>query len=134
MCCVVSFVKVQPFYEPSTVHHCSYANYYYEDGVQHRDLIKAYGLRFIINVEGQAGKFDVVPLVFNIGSGLALLAIVRRYFIQTYYSMLTAVVLSQATVLCDFITIYLLKKGYFYRDNKYLYVQNVDAVQVLIIP
>ena len=56
---------------------CSrYANYYYESGVQSRDLIKAYGILFVLKVTGQAGKFSVVPLLLNIGSGLGLLAIV----------------------------------------------------------
>ena len=53
-----------------------YANYYYENGTQMRDLIKATGIRFVIKVTGQAGKFNVVPLLLNIGSGLGLLAIV----------------------------------------------------------
>ena len=57
---------------------CSYANYYYENGTEYRDLIKAYGLRFVVNVDGQAGKFSFVPLVLNLGSGLALLAIVSH--------------------------------------------------------
>lgn len=54
----------------------SYANYYYEQGTQYRDLIKSYGIRFIINVNGQAGKFNMVPLILNLASGLALLTIV----------------------------------------------------------
>lgn len=36
----------------------------------------------------------------------------------------------QATVLCDFVTMYILKKGYFYRDNKYFYVQDADSLRV----
>ena len=58
---------------------CSrYANYYYENGVQRRDLIKAYGILFVLKVAGEAGKFSVVPLLLNVGSGLGLLAIVSR--------------------------------------------------------
>jgi hypothetical protein len=53
-----------------------YANYYYlpsGDGFsEFRDLYKVYGIRFIFLVTGQAGKFDIVPLLINIGSGLAL--------------------------------------------------------------
>ena len=56
---------------------CSrYANYYYDKGVQKRDLIKAYGILFVLKVTGQAGKFSVVPLLLNVGSGLGLLAVV----------------------------------------------------------
>ncbi|ELU13670.1 hypothetical protein CAPTEDRAFT_169132 [Capitella teleta] len=84
-----------------------YANYYEEAGNSTRDLIKAYGLRFVIKVTGEAGKFSVVPLLLNLGSGLGLLAI--------------------ATVLCDLVVLYILKKGPFYQDKKYLNVVDEDA-------
>ena len=41
-----------------------------------RTLVKAYGIRFVIKVTGQAGKFNIVPLATTVGSGLALLAVV----------------------------------------------------------
>jgi len=50
---------------------------YERNGTLYRDLFKAYGLRFIIKVSGEAGKFAIVPLLLNIGSGIGLLAIVR---------------------------------------------------------
>jgi hypothetical protein len=37
-----------------------FANKFITGGRDHRVLYKAYGLRFIINVSGQAGKFDIV--------------------------------------------------------------------------
>jgi len=46
------------------------------NGTLYRDLFKAYGIRFIIKVSGEAGKFAIVPLLLNIGSGVGLLAIV----------------------------------------------------------
>jgi len=49
---------------------------YERDGKMHRDLIKAFGIRFIIKVSGTAGKFNIIPLLLNIGSGIGLLAIV----------------------------------------------------------
>jgi len=49
---------------------------YESNGTLYRDLFKAYGIRFIIKVSGEAGKFAVVPLLLNIGSGVGLLAIV----------------------------------------------------------
>jgi len=49
---------------------------YERNGRLYRDLFKAYGIRFIIKVSGQAGKFAIVPLLLNIGSGIGLLAIV----------------------------------------------------------
>ena len=42
----------------------------------YRDLVKAFGIRFIIKVTGTAGKFGIIPLLLNIGSGIGLLAIV----------------------------------------------------------
>ena len=53
-----------------------YANFYSENGKAKRDLFKAYGIRYVVKVTGRAGKFSVVPLLLNIGSGLGLLAVV----------------------------------------------------------
>ncbi|VDK84642.1 unnamed protein product [Dibothriocephalus latus] len=52
-----------------------YAIYYREGGVLHRDLIKAFGIRFNIFVHATAGKFNIIPLFLNLGSGLALLSL-----------------------------------------------------------
>ena len=52
-----------------------FANKYYEGGVEYRVLYKAYGLRFLINVSGKAGKLDVVPLMLCIGAGLGLMSL-----------------------------------------------------------
>ncbi|XP_043910269.1 P2X purinoceptor 5 isoform X2 [Protopterus annectens] len=48
---------------------------YYKDarGVEFRTLIKAYGIRFDIMVNGKAGKFNIIPTLIAIGSGLALM-------------------------------------------------------------
>lgn len=54
-----------------------FANYYRQPGGDsQRDLIKAYGILFIFTVSGRAGKFSIVPLVLNIGAGVALLSVV----------------------------------------------------------
>ena len=37
-------------------------------------LYKAYGLRFIINVSGTAGKFNIIPLMLTIGAGIGLMS------------------------------------------------------------
>lgn len=56
---------------------CRYASYYRDaDGTLSRELIKAYGILFVFTLDGEAGKFSVVPLFLNIGAGLALLGIV----------------------------------------------------------
>ena len=49
---------------------------YEKNGKLYRDLFKAYGIRFLIKATGTAGKFSVVPLLLNVGSGVGLLAVV----------------------------------------------------------
>ena len=54
-------------------------SHYYQDatGGDARTLFKAYGILFEVIVTGTAGKFDFVPLMLNIGTGLALLTMVQ---------------------------------------------------------
>ncbi|KFQ18500.1 P2X purinoceptor 4, partial [Merops nubicus] len=86
-----------------------FAKYYKDsDGSESRTLIKAYGIRFDIIVFGKAGKFDVIPTMINIGSGLALFGV--------------------ATVLCDVVVLYFMKKKYYYREKKYKYVEDYELV------
>ncbi|CAG5135767.1 unnamed protein product [Candidula unifasciata] len=82
-----------------------------DTSVMYRNLYKATGIRFLVTVQGQAGQFRIVPLLLNIGSGMALLGI--------------------ATVLCDFVVLYLLKARAFYKEKKYLDVKGQDAFEVL---
>ncbi|KAF8791792.1 P2X purinoceptor 4-like isoform X1 [Argiope bruennichi] len=73
-----------------------YAHYY---GNSERTLYKAYGIKFIVMTQGRGGKFSIVPLLLNIGSGLGLLAV--------------------ATILCDIVVLYIVKKKYLYKSVKY---------------
>ncbi|XP_038618506.1 P2X purinoceptor 4 [Tachyglossus aculeatus] len=81
---------------------------YYKDknDTDMRTLIKAFGIRFDIIVFGKAGKFDIIPTMINIGSGLALFGV--------------------ATVLCDVIVLYCMKKKFYYREKKYKYVEDYE--------
>ncbi|OWF38786.1 P2X purinoceptor 4-like isoform X3 [Mizuhopecten yessoensis] len=89
-----------------------YAKYYRDpDGTEVRTLYKAFGIKYIITVIGQAGKFNVVPLLLNIGSGLGLLAM--------------------ATILCDVVVLYVLKAKNVYREKKYLNVVGDDAYKTM---
>ncbi|XP_058559814.1 P2X purinoceptor 5 isoform X7 [Neofelis nebulosa] len=74
---------------------------YYRDGagVEFRTLMKAYGIRFDVMVNGKAGKFNIIPTIINIGSGVALMG--------------------AGAFFCDLVLIYLIKKSHFYRDKKY---------------
>ncbi|XP_032239188.2 P2X purinoceptor 4 isoform X2 [Nematostella vectensis] len=83
-----------------------FPRYYIKNETLYRTIVKAYGIRFVVTVYGKGGKFSVIPLFLNIGSGLALLGI--------------------ATVLCDVFVLYVLRKKYFYREKKYLNVDDSD--------
>eukprot|EP01100_Stratorugosa_tubuloviscum_P011227 TRINITY_DN497_c2_g5_i1.p1 TRINITY_DN497_c2_g5~~TRINITY_DN497_c2_g5_i1.p1 ORF type:complete len:376 (+),score=163.02 TRINITY_DN497_c2_g5_i1:113-1240(+) len=66
---------------------------------EYRDLTKLYGVRFVYLLSGVGGKFDIVPLVDNLASGLALLAI--------------------ATVVADICALYILPGKKVYQSTKY---------------
>uniref|UniRef100_A0A3P9L260 P2X purinoceptor n=1 Tax=Oryzias latipes TaxID=8090 RepID=A0A3P9L260_ORYLA len=51
-----------------------HARYYKDEkGETYRTLYKVYGIRFDIMINGQAGKFNIVPTIIAIGSGVALM-------------------------------------------------------------
>ena len=72
-----------------------------------RTLYKTYGIHFIVNVHGEARKFSFIPLLLNLGVGLALLSV--------------------TTVICDIIVLHLHKNRVYYQDKKYLTVEGLDA-------
>ncbi|XP_042685927.1 P2X purinoceptor 5 isoform X3 [Centrocercus urophasianus] len=77
-----------------------FAKYYRDaEGIEYRTLFKAYGIRFDVMVNGKAGKFNIIPTVINIGSGLALMG--------------------AGAFFCDLVLLYLIKKSNFYRGKKY---------------
>lgn len=83
-----------------------YAKYY--NDTKHT-LYKAYGIRFQVITIGAGRKFNVVPLLLNIGSGLGLLAL--------------------ATVICDIIVLYCVPKRAFYYHKKYQDVADQDGTE-----
>ncbi|XP_066508182.1 P2X purinoceptor 5 [Hoplias malabaricus] len=77
-----------------------FARYYRDaDGQLYRSLFKVFGIRFDIMVNGEAGKFSIIPTVVNIGSGLALLG--------------------AGVFICDMILLYMMTTSSFYRDRKF---------------
>ncbi|XP_033028316.1 P2X purinoceptor 5 [Lacerta agilis] len=74
---------------------------YYRDAadVDFRTLIKAYGIRFDVMVNGKAGKFNIIPTIINVGSGVALMG--------------------AGAFFCDLVLLYFLQKSNFYRGKKY---------------
>ncbi|NWI54774.1 P2RX4 protein, partial [Calyptomena viridis] len=96
---------------PLTYLFSRFAKYYNNsDDTESWMLVKAYGIYFHIIVFGKAGKFDVIPTMINIGSGLALFGV--------------------ATVLCDIVVLYCMKKRYYYREKKYKYVEDYELVSI----
>ena len=49
------------------------SNYYHINNTEYRKQIKAFGLRFIIQVDARAGKFNFIPMLVSLGSGIGLL-------------------------------------------------------------
>ncbi|XP_018413150.1 PREDICTED: P2X purinoceptor 5 isoform X2 [Nanorana parkeri] len=83
-----------------------YAKYYRDvNETDYRTLIKAYGIRFDIMVNGKAGKFNIIPTIINIGSGLALMG--------------------AGAFFCDLVLLYFIKRSPFYRDKKFEEVKSV---------
>ncbi|XP_020820340.1 P2X purinoceptor 5 isoform X1 [Phascolarctos cinereus] len=74
---------------------------YYQDanGVEFRTLMKVYGIRFDVLVNGKAGKFNIIPMVINVGTSMALMG--------------------AGAFFCDLVLIYLIKKSHFYREKKF---------------
>lgn len=66
--------------------------------VEHRDLFKLYGVRFIVMISGTGRKFDIKNLATNLGSGLAMLSI--------------------AAVIADILLVYILPKKNIYKKVK----------------
>ncbi|XP_077532980.1 P2X purinoceptor 4-like isoform X1 [Haemaphysalis longicornis] len=64
-----------------------------------RTLIKAYGINFVVLVQGRAGKTSLIPIAVTLGSGLGLLVV--------------------ATVMCDFAVVYLDKRKNVYKAKKF---------------
>ncbi|NXU23546.1 P2RX5 protein, partial [Thalassarche chlororhynchos] len=95
-----NFRQVKRRIRCSTAVRLRFAKYYQDaEGVDYRTLIKAYGIRFDVMVNGKAGKFNIIPTIINIGSGLALMG--------------------AGAFFCDLVLLYLIKKSNFYRGKKY---------------
>jgi len=63
-----------------------------------------------VKVSGHAGKFNLVPLLINLGSGLALLGL--------------------ATIFCDILVLRCMKNRHYYKDKKYLVIRGPDAFDI----
>jgi hypothetical protein len=57
----------------SRLPHFRTSYYYHINNTEFRKQLKAFGLRFIIQVDARAGKFNFIPMLVSIGSGIGLL-------------------------------------------------------------
>ncbi|XP_059525046.1 P2X purinoceptor 1 isoform X1 [Myotis daubentonii] len=82
-----------------------FAKYFVENGTNYRHLFKVFGIRFDILVDGKAGKFDIIPTMTTIGSGIGIFGV--------------------ATVLCDLLLLHILPKRHYYKQKKFKYAEDM---------
>ena len=81
------------------------------NSTMYRELVKAYGIRFVISVTGEAGRFSFMPLLLTLGSGIGLLSV--------------------ATVVADLFMLNFLERRQFYKDIKELnYRDEVGGLEI----
>ncbi|XP_063809765.1 P2X purinoceptor 1 isoform X2 [Pseudophryne corroboree] len=81
-----------------------YARYYKEDGKKKRTLYKVFGIRIDILVNGEGGKFDIIPTMTTIGSGIGIFGV--------------------ATVVCDLMLLHVLPKRNYYKEKKFKHTKS----------
>uniref|UniRef100_A0ACB8ECQ7 P2X purinoceptor 1 n=1 Tax=Sphaerodactylus townsendi TaxID=933632 RepID=A0ACB8ECQ7_9SAUR len=86
-----------------------YARYYQENGSDVRTLFKVFGIRFDILVNGKAGKFDIIPTMTTIGSGIGIFGV--------------------ASLLCDLLLLHFLPKRNYYKQKKFKYAEQDSLKQ-----
>ncbi|XP_007054214.1 P2X purinoceptor 1 isoform X1 [Chelonia mydas] len=80
-----------------------YAKYYRDNGTDYRTLYKVFGIRFDILVNGKAGKFDIIPTMTTIGSGIGIFGV--------------------ASVVCDLLLLHFLPRRDYYKQRKFKYAE-----------
>ncbi|KAL7672329.1 hypothetical protein ACOME3_007218 [Neoechinorhynchus agilis] len=90
-----------PFYVErfSAGYNFRYSDYWKLGAQEQRLLTKAYGIRLVVNVNGAAGKFDIIAFSMNIGSIVGILGL--------------------ATLVCDIVVLSFGKNRKLVREQKY---------------
>ncbi|KAM9782344.1 P2X purinoceptor 1 isoform X2 [Syngnathus typhle] len=86
-----------------------YAKHYMEGKEQTRTLLKVFGIRLDIIVQSMGRKFDIIPTLTAIGSGVGIFGV--------------------ATIVCDLVLLYLLPKREFYKNMKFKYTDTHEQDQ-----
>lgn len=98
-----SFTRLDAMSEKTTVspgYNFRYAKYFQmENGTEYRTLLKAYAIRFDVLVNGDAGKFDMIPTLINMVAAFTSVGV--------------------GTVLCDIILLNFLKGADQYKAKKF---------------
>lgn len=76
-----------------------YTKTYFINGVETRQLVKAYGILFLVTTDATAAAFDIATTLLNIGSGIGLLTL--------------------ASVICDIVVLYIHKSKAAFKQHKY---------------
>ncbi|XP_045055098.2 P2X purinoceptor 1 isoform X2 [Desmodus rotundus] len=109
-----------------------FAKHFVENGTSRRHLFKVFGIRFDILVDGKAGKFDIIPTMTTIGSGIGIFGVVWRE--QDSAGAPHSVGIPrlqpppscpQATVLCDLLLLHILPKRHYYKQKKFKYAEDM---------
>ncbi|KAM6970617.1 P2X purinoceptor 1 [Aplochiton taeniatus] len=85
-----------------------HAKHYVEGKKKKRTLFKVFGIRMDIIVTSEARKFDIIPTLTAIGSGVGIFGV--------------------ATVICDLVLLYLLPKREFYKNMKFKSTDNDTGI------
>jgi len=96
-----------------------YAHHHEND---RRTLVKAYGLRFVVTVDGVAGKFSLRNTVLNVGNGLALLGTYADTQSFNSDSLINPFHAGITTVIGEFFLLYFAKEKKNVAQKKYDYV------------
>ncbi|XP_020564706.2 P2X purinoceptor 1 isoform X4 [Oryzias latipes] len=93
--------RVKDTSKASVGYNFRYAKYYMGDKMEKRTLMKVFGIRFDIIVQSLGRKFDIIPTLTAIGSGVGIFGV--------------------ATVVCDLVLLYVLPRRDFYKNMKFKY-------------
>ncbi|CAF0800314.1 unnamed protein product [Rotaria sp. Silwood1] len=107
-----SFRRLDGSYKEESFSHgfnFRFASHWKYQNRSYRTLTKAYGLRFIISISGQAGRFDIITLTLNVGSLIGILSL--------------------ATFICDILVLYVHRQSDVYRQQKFQEV-NLNSMRL----
>ena len=97
-----------------------YSEAFFINNTEFRRHVKAFGIRFIIVVNSKAGKFDFIPLLISVGSGIGLLGTFACLFLSLKILIIIFIFYCQALpiLIADCILLNFTKHKDFYEGIK----------------